>query len=105
MGHAYRSAARAGGHNVTVLGIDFDYRELIVSTIKEWKAALTAGESDEGHTAAELATALGISARTMERRLRAGVRDGRYLVGKATRTSAIGSVVTVPVYRLAEVTA
>ena len=100
MGQPHRRSAVTDRSNVTILDLGFDVRELVVSTIDEWKRERDRWAPDDGHTAAELAAELGIAPRTFSRRLREGVQSGRYIKGVGLRRNACGASIRVPVYRI-----
>lgn len=57
---------------------------------------------DPGFTAIELAESAGLSLRIMQRIIRDGLKQGRYIRGWAYRQDAIGRRQRVPVYRVAK---
>ena len=82
-------------HSATIEAIDVDF------DAKAWrKALLVRRHDDEGQTAQELADALDVSARTMNKRLKAGIASGSVIEGRAMRRNSLGGNYPVPVYRL-----
>ena len=101
MGQSHSRPACSGSADIRILNVGFNYKELIMSTIAEWREEITLGVSSDGHTSSELADALGVAPRTMRRKLRAGVASGRFVLGKAIRTNRDGANQPVTVYQIA----
>ena len=67
----------------------------------EWAEEFAeARQDDAGLTMQELAAVAGISRRAMNRAVREGLDQGRYIQGVATRTVAGGRQQRIPVYRV-----
>ncbi len=75
-------------------------------TTDEWRAELqrlgAIGDGDKGKTTTELSVTYGVSLRVMQRLIREGVAQGRYIKGWASREDELGRRQRVPVYRLKE---
>ncbi len=91
--------------DIEVLKLDFNLKELLSHTQKleapgdEWSAAIGL-TNDAGHTAKELSEKLGVPKRTLAKKLKQMMADGRCICGHAIRENAIGRMHPVPVYRL-----
>lgn len=91
--------------DIKVLKLNFNLEELLRHTPKpeapgdEWSAAI-GPVNDPGYTVKELEDKLGVPRRTLSKRLKKMLADGKCACGRAIRVSSIGRKQPVPVYRL-----